>query len=90
MKIRQAILKIYFEGPGNGASDDGDCQPPRQWEISIDGKFASELSCPFVTHETVGQGFSTSNPRLNVRFWLLADSLPHPKLCPLYPRKRTF
>ena len=36
MKIRQAILKIYFEGPGNGASDDGDCQPPRQWEISIE------------------------------------------------------
>jgi len=26
----------------------------------------------------------------NVRFWLLADIQPHPELCPLYPRKRTF
>ncbi len=26
----------------------------------------------------------------NVRFWLLADILPHPEICPLCPRKRTF
>ena len=26
----------------------------------------------------------------NVCLWLLADSLPHPKSCLLYPRKRTF
>ena len=26
----------------------------------------------------------------DVRFWLLADIQPHPELCPLYPRKRTF
>ena len=26
----------------------------------------------------------------DVRLWLLTDSLPHPELCPLCPRKRTF
>ena len=32
---------------------------------------------------------AVSNPSPNVRYWLLADSLPHPEILPLYPRKRT-
>ena len=45
--------------------------------------------------EALGGAGHTQHSRLifewvNVRFWLLADSLPHPELLPLYPRKRTF